>query len=45
LKSPVTTRLRSLKRLLSRDRRISPCSPSSAAAAAAADVEVGRGQS
>lgn len=44
LKSPVTTRLRSLKRLLSRDRRISPCSPSSAAAAAA-DVEVGRGQS
>lgn len=41
LKSPATTRLRSLKRLLSRDRRISPCSPSSV------DVEQGggRGQS
>ncbi|KAL6144384.1 hypothetical protein ACLB2K_055077 [Fragaria x ananassa] len=40
LKSPVPTRLRSLKRLLSRDRRISPCSPSSAV-----DVEAGRAQS
>ncbi|OWM66527.1 RING-H2 finger protein ATL3-like [Punica granatum] len=29
-KSPVTTRLRSLKRLLSRERRVSPCSSSSA---------------
>lgn len=29
LKSPVTTRLRSLKRLLSREKRVSPCSPSS----------------
>lgn len=40
-KSPVTTRLRSLKRLLSRDRRASPCSPGSV------DVEqaAGRGQS
>lgn len=27
LKSPVTTRLRSLRRLLSRERRVSPCSP------------------
>ncbi|XP_052183719.1 RING-H2 finger protein ATL3-like [Diospyros lotus] len=27
-KSPVTTRLRSLKRLLSRDRRVNPCGPS-----------------
>ncbi|XP_062025780.1 RING-H2 finger protein ATL3 [Rosa rugosa] len=40
LKSPVPTRLRSLKRLLSRDRRISPCSPSSAV-----DAEAGRAQS
>ncbi|PON78272.1 43kDa postsynaptic protein [Trema orientale] len=40
LKSPVTTRLRSLKRLLSRDKRVSPCSPSSG------DLEQGsRGQS
>ncbi|KAH7546987.1 hypothetical protein FEM48_Zijuj01G0259300 [Ziziphus jujuba var. spinosa] len=40
LKSPVTTRLRSLKRLLSRDKRISPCSPSSI------DIEqASRGQS
>ena len=40
LKSPVTTRLRSLKRLLSRERRVSPCSPSSG------DLEQGsRGQS
>lgn len=40
LKSPVTTRLRSLKRLLSRDKRISPCSPSSV------DIEqASRGQS
>ncbi|GMY34899.1 RING-H2 finger protein ATL3-like [Fagus crenata] len=39
-KSPMTTRLRSLKRLLSRDRRSSPCSPGSV------DVEQGgRGQS
>lgn len=39
-KSPVTTRLRSLKRLLSRDRRASPCSPGSV------DVEqAGRAQS
>lgn len=39
-KSPMTTRLRSLKRLLSRDKRASPCSPGSV------DVEqVGRGQS
>ncbi|XP_057454983.1 RING-H2 finger protein ATL3 [Lotus japonicus] len=29
LKSPMTTRLRSFKRLLSRDKRLSPCSPSS----------------
>ncbi|KAF3451945.1 hypothetical protein FNV43_RR08041 [Rhamnella rubrinervis] len=29
LKSPVTTRLRSLKRLLSREKRVNPCSPSS----------------
>ncbi|GMN36745.1 hypothetical protein TIFTF001_006253 [Ficus carica] len=29
LKSPVTTRLRSLKRLLSRERRVNPCSPNS----------------
>lgn len=29
LKSQVTTRLRSLKRLLSRDRRVNPCGPSS----------------
>jgi hypothetical protein len=28
-KSPMTTRLRSLKRLLSRDRRASPCNPGS----------------
>ncbi|KAI4355351.1 hypothetical protein L6164_004132 [Bauhinia variegata] len=41
LKSPMTTRLRSLKRLLSRDKRLlSPCSPNSI------DVEQGgRGQS
>lgn len=39
-KSPMTTRLRSLKRLLSRDRRSNPCSPGSV------DVEQGgRGQS
>ncbi|KAM0959432.1 hypothetical protein ACFX15_024018 [Malus domestica] len=38
LKSPVPTRLRSLKRLLSRDRRISPCSPCSV------DVEQGGGR-
>ncbi|XP_030466120.1 RING-H2 finger protein ATL3-like [Syzygium oleosum] len=30
LKSPMTTRLRSLKRLLSRERRVNPCSPTSA---------------
>ena len=39
LKSPVTTRLRSLKRLLSRNKMLNPCSPSSG------DVEQGRGQS
>lgn len=40
LKSPMTTRLRSLKRLLSRDKRLGPCNPSSL------DVEqAGRGQS
>ncbi|XP_050383874.1 RING-H2 finger protein ATL3-like [Argentina anserina] len=42
LKSPVPTRLRSLKRLLSRDRKISPCSPSPSSAV---DVEAGRAQS
>ncbi|XP_030523927.1 RING-H2 finger protein ATL3 [Rhodamnia argentea] len=30
VKSPMTTRLRSLKRLLSRERRVNPCSPTSA---------------
>ncbi|KAF4399410.1 hypothetical protein G4B88_022493 [Cannabis sativa] len=40
LKSPVTTRLRSLKRLLSREKRVNPCSPNSG------DLEQGsRGQS
>lgn len=40
LKSPMTTRLRSLKRLLSREKRVVPCSPGSV------DVEQGgRGQS
>ena len=40
LKSPMTTRLRSLKRLLSREKRVVPRSPGSI------DVEqVGRGQS
>lgn len=41
LKSPMPTRMRSLKRLLSRDRRVNPTSPSNL------DVEqqVGRGQS
>ncbi|KAM7476144.1 hypothetical protein LguiB_023387 [Lonicera macranthoides] len=41
LKSPMPTRMRSLKRLLSRDRRVNPSSPSNL------DVEqqVGRGQS
>uniref|UniRef100_A0A5B7BQC1 RING-type E3 ubiquitin transferase n=1 Tax=Davidia involucrata TaxID=16924 RepID=A0A5B7BQC1_DAVIN len=38
-KSPVTTRLRSLKRLLSREKRVVPCSPSNV------DVEQGRVQS
>ncbi|KAF9587117.1 hypothetical protein IFM89_039660 [Coptis chinensis] len=37
MKSPMTTRLRSLRRLLSRDKRPIPCSPSSV------DVELGEG--
>ncbi|XP_028796259.1 RING-H2 finger protein ATL3-like [Neltuma alba] len=42
LKSPMTTRLRSLKRLLSRDKRLGPCNPGPGSI----DVEqAGRGQS
>lgn len=38
LKSPVTTRLRSLKRLLSREKRVNPCSSNSVS-----DIEQGNG--